>query len=164
MNAHRHVSHILGACVLVALATTAAACGGSSTPSSSHSPKTTAPANAAATITSNWQAFFSPKTGTTQRVHLLQDGSQFATIIKEQSTSSLAQGASAKVTKVTVNSPTQATVKYNVLLGGRPALSNQTGTAVYQDGTWKVGVSSFCSLLILENAGKTTGLPAVCSS
>jgi hypothetical protein len=95
---------------------------------------------------------------------LLQDGSQFATIIKQQAGSSLAQGASAKVTNVTVNSPTQATVKYNVLLGGNPALTNQSGTAVLENGTWKVGVTSFCSLLILENGGKATGLPAVCKS
>jgi len=35
---------------------------------------------------------------------------------------------------------------------------------VYQDGSWKVGESSFCGLLILENGGKTTGLPAACSA
>jgi hypothetical protein len=46
-------------------------------------------------------------------------------------------------------------------LGGKPALSNQIGTAVYQDGTWKVGDGSFCQLLALENGGKA---PPVCSS
>jgi hypothetical protein len=69
--------------------------------------------------------------------------------------------ASAKVTAVHLTSPTQATVTYDIFLGGKPALSNQTGTAVYQDGIWKVGDVSFCQLLKLENGGTA---PSVCSS
>ena len=34
-----------------------------------------------------------------------------------------------------VISATHATVTYDIYLGGKPALSNQTGTAVYHDGT-----------------------------
>jgi hypothetical protein len=95
---------------------------------------------------------------------LLQDGPQFAAVIKSQSGSGLAALATAKVTNVTVNSPTQATVKYEILVGGTPELKNQTGTAVLENGTWKVGLTSFCGLLIIENAGKTSGLPAACKS
>ena len=78
--------------------------------------------------------------------------------------SGLASEATAKVTKVTVTSPTQATVTYSILVGGQPALSGKTGIAVLQGGTWKVGLASFCGLLVLENSGKTTGLPAACNS
>ena len=77
---------------------------------------------------------------------------------------SLASGIGAKVTKVTMVSPSQAKVTYSILIGGQPALSNQSGVAVYQDGTWKVGLASFCGLLALENGGKTSGLPAACKS
>ena len=73
----------------------------------------------------------------------------------------MASSASATVTKVTVTSPAQATVTYTVLLGTTPALTNQSGVAVYQNGTWKVGDASFCGLLALENGGKA---PSVCSS
>jgi len=59
-----------------------------------------------------------------------------------------------------VNSPTKATVSYDITLSGTTALANQTGTAVYQNGTWKVGDVSFCQLLKLENAGTA---PSVCS-
>jgi len=52
-------------------------------------------------------------------------------------------------------------VKYDILLGTTPALTDQTGTAVYQDGTWKVGDSSLCSLLTLEGVKP---LPAACAS
>ena len=51
---------------------------------------------------------------------------------------------------MTVNSATKATVTYDITLSGATALANQTGTAVYQDGMWKVGDVSFCQLLKLE--------------
>jgi hypothetical protein len=85
----------------------------------------------------------------------------FGSIISKQAGSSLASSASAKVTKVTVTSPTQAKVTYDVLLGGSPALSGQSGVAVKQGGTWKVGAASFCGLLKLE---QTPGLPSVCKA
>ena len=62
---------------------------------------------------------------------------------------------------MTVTSPAQARVAYSILLGTTPALTNQSGLAVYQNGTWKVGDASFCGLLALENGGKAL---SVCSS
>jgi len=64
------------------------------------------------------------------------------------------------VTAVVVNSATKATVAYDITLGGTTALGNQTGTAIYQGGVWKVGDVSFCQLLKLENAGTS---PSVCA-
>jgi len=182
MNSHRHFSHLLGGLALAGLAVTAAACSsspstsGSSTsaPASTPAASSSAPAtsSSAATggtaatnaITTNWEAFFNAKTPVPQRVGLLEDGSQFQSVIQAQAGSGLAALATAKVTHVTVNSPTMATVTYDILVSGTPELKNQTGTAVLQDGTWKVGVTSFCGLLTLENAGKTAGLPAACKS
>ena len=151
---------------------------GASTPSSSSAaPSSSAPVststsaaatsgNSAAekTIAANWVAFFNAKTPTSKRIALLQDGSAFATIIKSQAGSGLAGSASAKVTKVTVTTPTQAKVTYDILVGGQPALSGKTGVAVKQGGTWKVGVASFCGLLALEAGGKTSGLPSACQA
>jgi hypothetical protein len=115
-------------------------------------------------IAANWTAFFNPKTPVAKRISLLQDGQQFAAIIKSQASSGLAAQASAKVIKVTLVSATQARVIYTILENGKPALSNQTGIAVLQNGTWKVGIASFCSLLALENGGKTSTLPPACQS
>ena len=171
MKTYRLTLTLVGACALAAIA---AGCGGS-TPSSSSSskPAVTSPAtatspsapstsSAAATeIAANWVAFFNFKTPTAQRVTLLQNGSQFATIIQGQAGQGLASTANAKVLSVSNITPTTATVKYDILLGTTPALTNQTGTAVYQDGAWKVGDSSFCGLLTLEGL-KT--LPPACSS
>ena len=115
-------------------------------------------------VTADWVAFFSAKTPEATRVRLLQDGSTFAAVIKTQSSSSLAKEATAKVTKVTIVSPTQADVTYSILLSGKTALSGQKGVAVYKDGTWQVGVASFCGLLATENGGSTSGLPAACKN
>jgi hypothetical protein len=170
---------ILLAC---ALAGTLAACGssGNSTGSASTpAPPVTSPAPASSAasaptsaggsaddsaIAANWTAFFSAKTPVAKRVSLLQDGQAFASVIKSQAGGGLAAAATAKVTKVSITSPQQATVTYSILVGGQPALSGKTGVAVKQDGVWKVGVASFCGLLALENGGKTTGLPSACTS
>jgi hypothetical protein len=116
----------------------------------------------AGTIAANWETFFSAKSSTAKRVSLLENGAQFQKVIAAQSTSSLAATASAKVSGVTGITSTQATVAYSIDIGGTPALPNQSGQAVFQGGTWKVGDKSFCSLLILE-LGKS-GVPAACSA
>ena len=160
---------VLLACAVSACVAACGSSGASSAPSSS--PASTATSSAASAggpaakaIAANWTAFFDAKTPVTKRVGLLQDGKQFASIIKSQAGSSLASEATAKVTKVTMVSAAQAKVTYSILVGGQSALANQSGVAVKQDGTWKVGVASFCGLLTLENSGSTSSLPAACKT
>jgi len=152
----------------LALALAVAACSSSSSSSSSSAPASSAPASssaagnsaaAAAEITANWEKFFNASTPTSQRVALLQNGAAFAVAIT--GLSHLVTGLGATVTSVTVTSPTSATVKYNLTASGSTLLSGQTGTAVYENGTWKVGDASLCGLLKLVPGGST---PAACSS
>ena len=117
-------------------------------------------ANAEAQIKANWEAFFNGQTSAAKKISLLENGQKFASVINAQAGSGIATSAGAKVTAVVVNSPAKATVNYDITLAGATALANQTGTAVYQDGMWKVGDVSFCQLLKLENAGTA---PSVCS-
>jgi hypothetical protein len=174
VNTRRFVSWIL---LVSAVGGGLAACSGGSSTSSSSSAPASAPSSPAASgpsasgsssaeqaITTNWEAFFNPQTPVAKRVSLLQDGQALSSVISAQAGGGLASEATAKVTKVTVTSPTQAKVTYTILLSGAPVLKNQSGVAVYQDGTWKVGLASFCGLLALENSGNTSGLPAACSS
>jgi hypothetical protein len=162
--------------LLCALGTSVAACGSSgssstSTPSPSASstsaPSSASPSaaasggNAVAEITANWTAFFDPTTPLAKRISILQNGQVFSAAIQGSSRFPGASTASAKVTKVTVTSPTQAKVTYSILLAGTPVLPNQSGVAVLEGGTWKVGDASFCALLTLENSGKPM---AVCKS
>jgi Tfp pilus assembly protein FimV len=175
MSTHRSLLIIL-AC---ALGVGAAACGSSGggapsspAPATSASSAPAAPSSSGAaqaggdakTIAANWTAFFNAKTPPARRISLLQDGQQFASVINSQAGSGLAAEATAKVTKVVVTSPTKANVTYSILVGGQPALSGKSGVAVKQDGTWKVGLASFCGLLVLENGGSSSNLPSSCKS
>jgi hypothetical protein len=173
---------IMAPALAVALAATVAACSSSSSsspssPSSSGSsaasapPSASAPASSAsasssstgnaagvAQIKANWEAFFSGKTSAARKIQLLQNGEKFATVIRAQAGSGLASAVSAKVKAVVINSATSATVSYDIVSGSQVLLPNQTGTAVYQDGIWKVGDVSFCKLLQLQGSP-----PSICS-
>jgi hypothetical protein len=141
-----------------------AASAASSAPSSAaaSSPGTGSTAEAAAQIKANWEKFFNSSTPLAERVKLLQNGAALESAIKAFSSLPLASGIGAKVTNVTVDSATKATVTYNLTSpGGSALLSGQKGTAVYQDGTWKVGTGSLCGLLRLIPGGS---VPAACNS
>jgi hypothetical protein len=104
----------------------------------------------AKTITANWENFFSGKTSAKTKISLLQNRTKFATVISAQASSSLTRSATATVSNVFNLKALSASVRYTIDLGGQPALSNALGTAVWQDGIWKVSDASFCSLLALE--------------
>jgi hypothetical protein len=127
----------------------------SSTPASSGN------SGAVAAITANWEKFFNSSTPLSQRVALLQNGSTFSSAIDSFSKLPLANGIGAKVTGVTVTSSTSANVTYSIVSGSTTLLGGQSGKAVYQDGTWKVGDASLCDLFKLVPGGS---VPAACAS
>ena len=155
---------------------TLAACGGGSSshpPSASPTASTSTAAEptsgpaAEAAITANWKTVFNGKAPIPQRLALVQDGAQVAAFVQAQAKTSFgvaATGSSATVSAVTITSPSQATVHYEVLLLGTPLLKNQVGTAIYLDGIWKVAIASFCGLAYLEYPKGSAKLPAVCRS
>jgi CTP:molybdopterin cytidylyltransferase MocA len=105
-----------------------------------------------AKIKTDWVTFFAGTTTAQHKVALLQNGQSFAAVINDQASNPMSKSSGAKVLSVSLTSKTQAKVRYTITLGGQPALSNQTGVAVLQGGTWKVGDQSFCALLALEQA------------
>ena len=129
------------------------------TPSEGASPSAQSPAAAKAEIERNWTRFFNGQTPPGQKIDLLVDGQQFAGVIEASSQSQLARSTRAKVTNVSLTGPDTATVTYDVLVGGQPALTDRQGTAVRTDGTWRVSDASFCSLLALGGQ-----VPAACPS
>ena len=133
-----------------------------SAPASSSAPSSGGNSAAVAQITANWEKFFSSSTPVSEKVTLLQNGSTFEAAIKAFANFPLASSLGAKVTNVTLNSATSATVTYSITTSsGSTLLPNQKGTAVYQDGVWKVGDASLCGLLKLV-PGSTA--PAACNS
>ena len=162
----------------LALAVAITACSSSGSPSPSTAASTpAAPASSAASspagggsasaeaaIKTNWEAFFSSSTPTAQRAKYLQNGETFSTAIKAFAASPLASMVTAKVDSVTVNSPTKATVKYDLSAAGVTVASGATGSAVLENGTWKVGDDVFCGLLKQGAALLKITVPAACNS
>jgi anaerobic selenocysteine-containing dehydrogenase len=129
------------------------------TASSPTTPSPSGPSNSAAVakITENWETFFSKDTPASQKLALLQDGSKLQQAIAIFSSDPRLKQASAKVVKVEMTSSDQATVTYDILLNGATALPNAQGTAILQDGTWKVSDASFCALAALGHSGVIPG-------
>lgn len=122
---------------------------------------------AVAAITANWKAVFNGKASIPRRLALVQYGPQVAAFVEAQAKTSFgaaAAGSTATVTSVTITSPSQATVGYEVLLLGTPLLKKQVGMAVYLNGVWKVSIASFCGLAYLEYPKTSRKLPAICRS
>ena len=114
--------------------------------------------NATDQIKSAYEKFFSSKTSLPDRVALLQDGPKFKTVVQGFASNPLAKNVSATVSSVTLQGSNKAAVVYVVKFAGS-ALPKQTGTAVRENGTWKVGDASLCKLIALQ--GST---PSACKS
>src|SRR3954464_10374625 len=153
---------------VLALAALAAACGGSSNrPAATHKsppartpPSTstaTAPADvtaAKAEITKNWQLFLHSGTPQATAVALLEKGDTLGLALKKAAAEDKATGGarSAKVVSIEFTSPTQANVNYKLHAAGQ--VLNSSGTAVLEDGVWKVSDVTFCTLVVLGNGSR----------
>jgi hypothetical protein len=125
--------------------------------SSSHT-STNADRAAKVDITSAYEEFFSSQTSLSDRVGLLQNGPKFKSVVQAFASNPLAKNVSATVSSVILQGADKAKVVYIVKLGGAP-LPKQTGTAVKENGTWKVGAASLCNLIAQQ--GST---PSACKS
>jgi len=167
------------------LVTAMSACssGSSSSPSTATTAPSTAPSTTASAvasssatasggsssavseITTNWNTFFNSSTPNSKRVQLLENGSEFSAAISAFASSPLASAVSSKVDSVTLSSSTMAKVKYDLSALGTTVASGASGTAVLQDGTWKVGDDVFCGLLSeAKSAGISVPVPSACST
>lgn len=117
---------------------------------------------AVAQIQANWIKFFSSATPNRDRIALLQNGQAFSSAIGNFSSNPLASAVKAKVDSVTLTSATRAAVQYDLTAAGISVAKGQTGTAVLENGVWKVGDDIFCGLL--KKGAKLLGItvPAAC--
>jgi hypothetical protein len=121
-------------------------------------------AAATAQIKADWAEFFNTSTPNDKRASLLQNGGAFATAIKALAANPLASSVSSKVDSVTLTSATTAKVKYDLTAAGQTVAAGQTGSAVYENGSWKIGDDIFCGLLKEGAALLNITVPAACSS
>jgi hypothetical protein len=123
----------------------------------------TAPADTAAAtaqVKSNWAEFFGGTKPVTQRSSLLEDGASLSEALTLAEKNPLAAQTSSSVSSVTFTSATQAEVKYDLSIAGNKVTSDSDGTAVLQDGTWKVSKFTFCQL---QKAGSKSGVVPGCA-
>ncbi len=147
--------------------------GGNETPSATPTPETTTsapetsapasgPADEAAAeqeVKENWEKFFDPKTSTKEKQAVLENGEAMGPVMAAFSGDERGGQVEAQVTEVEFTSPTKATVTYTLLMNGATALPNTSGTAVEDDGTWKVSVSTLCALVQLSGNASASALP-----
>ncbi|MGW6738459.1 hypothetical protein [Streptomyces sp. NPDC055013] len=125
-------------------------------PGEQQSPAATAPADAGAAeteIKQNWQKFFDPATSMEEKQAVLENGDRMGPVLQAFSGDERGGQVEAKVSKVEFTSPTGANVTYDLTLKGATALPNASGTAVEQDGTWKVSAKTLCALVQLSGNG-----------
>ncbi|EPD61581.1 hypothetical protein HMPREF1211_04612 [Streptomyces sp. HGB0020] len=122
----------------------------------------TAPADPAAAtkeIQENWKTFFDPATSTKDKQAVLENGDRMGPVMQAFSGDQRGGQVQAKVTKVEFTSADKANVTYDLTLKGATALPGATGTAVEQDGTWKVSVTTLCALVGMSGNASASALP-----
>lgn len=131
-------------------------------PASSAAPSPSGPADAAAAqreVRTNWEKFFDPKTSTKDKQAVLEHGDRMGPVLQAFSGDQRGGQVQAKVTKVVFTEPDAADVTYTLMLNGATALPNASGTAVEEDGTWKVSVNTLCALVQLSGNATASALP-----
>jgi hypothetical protein len=124
-----------------------------STQPTSAEPSATAPSDAAAAeqeVEENWEKFFDPAVAQKDKTAVLENGDQMTEVLEGFSGDQRGQQVEAVVEKVEFTSPTDANVTYSLTLEGATALPGASGTAVEQNGTWKVSVKTLCALVQLS--------------
>ncbi|MFD0314048.1 hypothetical protein [Streptomyces flavalbus] len=163
----------LAAALLLFLGPALAACGDDEGGGSESTPPTptaqrtttgaaTAPADAAQAereIKDNWRKFFDPGTSLEEKQTVLENGDQMAPVLRAFSGDERGGQVQAEVTEVEFTSATGANVTYTLTLRGATALPDASGTAVEQDGTWKVSAKTLCALVRLSGDGSTAPVP-----
>lgn len=132
-----------------------AGCGGDTEEAAADTPASTSssapatapadPAAAEAEITENWAKLFADGDPTA-----LEDGENLTEAIALLA--ALApppEVKTATVTAIEFTDAENAGVTYDFLIDGKPVLPGATGTAVLDDGEWKVSKTTFCTLASL---------------
>ncbi|MEU3255297.1 hypothetical protein [Streptomyces sp. NPDC006997] len=163
----------LAAALLLFLGPALAACGDDEGGGSGSTPPTptaertttgaaTAPADAAEAeqeIKDNWRTFFDPGTSLEEKQAVLENGDQMAPVLRAFGGDERGGQVQAEVTEVEFTSATDADVTYTLTLKGATVLPDASGTAVEQDGTWKVSAKTLCALVQLSGDGSAAPVP-----
>ncbi|MFW0793906.1 hypothetical protein AAFP30_08855 [Gordonia sp. CPCC 205515] len=114
-----------------------------------------ATADAATTkeITDAYTVFFNGQTPPDQRAALIQNGAAFTPVLQGLTQNPQSTATTVAVKNVTLTDPTHADVTFDLLMGGKVVMPDQSGQAVQEEGTWKVASETFCTLMSVQGDG-----------
>lgn len=130
--------------------------GPSAQTSTAAAPAANAPADpvaAEAQVRAAWEAFFDGSAPPADKLAHLESAEELSAALAIAAKNPAAAQTSATVSTVSFTSPTTADVTYALSSGGTVVLPQAQGTAVLQDGAWKVSKMTFCQLTGLSAPG-----------
>lgn len=110
-------------------------------------------------IRRNWETFFDPAASTADKQAVLENGERMGPMLQAFAGDRRGGQVAAEVGAVEFTGPSRATVTYTLTLDGATALPDASGTAVLQDGTWKVSVGTLCALVRLSGDASSSAVP-----
>ena len=118
------------------------------------------PADAATTaaVTKAYTTFFGGTKDPAALIADLQNGPKLSAALAQESSNPTAATLTATVSAVTLVNPHVANETWTLLSKGSPLLTNTSGQAVLEDGTWKLAAGTFCGLVAASGT-----VPAACS-
>ena len=118
-------------------------------PNSSTSLSSAQKTAATSAAVANFEKFFSASTPMSERQALLQNGSQFASVMNQEFAQLAQESPSVAVNSSTLSDSSTVKVNYTINLNGQPVLKDQSGEVLKVNGTWVVSDSTLCQLLSL---------------
>jgi len=137
------------------------------TTSSSASSGGNGPADSAAAtqqVTDLYTKYFDSTVDASTKTDLVQNGTKMNALVAALAQATTTSKSSVKVNTVTFSSPTHATVAFDILLNGTPALPNAQGQALLDTASnkWQVADVTLCTLAGLDNVSKDVISAAGC--
>jgi hypothetical protein len=109
-------------------------------------------------VTKAYTTFFGGTKNPAALIADLQNGPKLSAALAQESSNPTAATLTATVSAVTLLNPHVANVTWTLLSKGSPLLTNTSGQAVLEDGTWKLAAGTFCGLVAASGT-----VPAACS-
>lgn len=103
-------------------------------------------------VADNWDKLFDNATPLADRKAVLENADKVGSLVDTLANDPLAKQVTSKTTAVKISGD-KAAVSFDILLAGNPALPGQNGQAVKQDGTWKVSLTTVCTLVTALKPG-----------
>lgn len=140
---------------------------GTSTDTGSSAPAGSAPSDTAAAaqqVTELYTKYFDSTVPASTKTDLVQNGAKMNALVAALAQAATTAKSSVKVNSVSFTTPTHATVSFDILLNGAPALPNAQGQALLDSasGKWQVADVTLCTLAGLDNVSKDIITAAGC--